>query len=329
MRKFITVIFYILALWPLVLEQVVAQDPLFTQFYSTPVYLNPAFSGTTDHYRVATVYRREWAQVPRALETNLLSFEYNLEKLNSGVGLLVMNDRSGNLGVQANYVALSYAYQVGLSDTWQLRFGLSGGVIGKNANFNRYTFGDAIDSGGGTLESLGGRQGVVPDLSAGALAFSEKWWLGFAYHHLNQPSSTQPDLNYRVPGRVSLHTGARLSVGAAYPNKFLSPALLFQSQGGNSQLDLGLNVQYASFVFGAWYRGLPVLKGADLLPAQDALAFLTGFQFDAWWIGYSYDLALGGRAGVSGGSHEISIVLEPFTQRSRSKILCPAFYKTR
>ena len=37
-----------------------AQDPIFTQFYSNPVYLNPAFSGTHHCPRIVSNYRNQW-----------------------------------------------------------------------------------------------------------------------------------------------------------------------------------------------------------------------------------------------------------------------------
>ena len=37
-----------------------SQDPTFTQFYSNPVYLNPALAGSSGCPRIALNYRTEW-----------------------------------------------------------------------------------------------------------------------------------------------------------------------------------------------------------------------------------------------------------------------------
>ena len=40
--------------------KIFAQDPIFTQFYSNPVYLNPAFTGSNKCPRIVSNYRNQW-----------------------------------------------------------------------------------------------------------------------------------------------------------------------------------------------------------------------------------------------------------------------------
>ena len=40
--------------------QVKGQDPEFSQFYANPIYLNPAFTGTSALPRVVVNYRNQW-----------------------------------------------------------------------------------------------------------------------------------------------------------------------------------------------------------------------------------------------------------------------------
>ncbi|MEP7168941.1 MAG: type IX secretion system membrane protein PorP/SprF, partial [Bacteroidota bacterium] len=37
-----------------------AQDPAFTQFYASPIYLNPAFAGSSRCPRLSLNYRNQW-----------------------------------------------------------------------------------------------------------------------------------------------------------------------------------------------------------------------------------------------------------------------------
>ena len=43
---------------------VFAQDPQFSQFYAAPLYLNPAFAGSSELARVGINYRNQWPAMP-------------------------------------------------------------------------------------------------------------------------------------------------------------------------------------------------------------------------------------------------------------------------
>ena len=50
------------------------QDPQFTQFYANPLYLNPAFAGTSIQSRLVVATRIQWASIPGAFQTYSASF---------------------------------------------------------------------------------------------------------------------------------------------------------------------------------------------------------------------------------------------------------------
>jgi hypothetical protein len=107
---------------------------------------------------------------------------------------------------------------------------------------------------------------------------------------------------------------------------FISPSFLYQQQSVFDQLDIGLNFFYEPLVVGLSYRGIPITQDAEDNMNRDALTGLLGIQLSSLWIGYSYDLNVSGLAGQSGGSHEISLIFEPFKMNSKDRIQCPAFY---
>jgi hypothetical protein len=93
--KFITVIllwiFLHLSFWSK------AQSYHFSQFYSTPVLNNPAFTGYTDgQFRVATNFRSQWSQGSTPYVTTALSFDtrglknYINENNRAGAGIYFM-----------------------------------------------------------------------------------------------------------------------------------------------------------------------------------------------------------------------------------------------
>ncbi|MEJ0030308.1 MAG: type IX secretion system membrane protein PorP/SprF [Bacteroidota bacterium] len=48
-----------------------AQDAQFSQFYAAPLYLNPAFAGSTNQGRVGMNYRNQWPGIDANFTTNL------------------------------------------------------------------------------------------------------------------------------------------------------------------------------------------------------------------------------------------------------------------
>ncbi|MEZ7930391.1 MAG: type IX secretion system membrane protein PorP/SprF, partial [Flavobacteriales bacterium] len=70
-----------------------AQDPEFSQFYSNPLYLNPAFAGSNNCPRVALNYRNQWPAISGSFVTQSVSYDQRLGyNKGAGIGLLVTND---------------------------------------------------------------------------------------------------------------------------------------------------------------------------------------------------------------------------------------------
>src|SRR5215207_4229075 len=79
-----------------------AQDIHYSQFYASPLTLNPALTGINDcSYRVNGMYRSQWSSIPAPYSTPSLSFDINslapkvIKTGNLSAGLLIYNDRSG------------------------------------------------------------------------------------------------------------------------------------------------------------------------------------------------------------------------------------------
>src|SRR5690554_623412 len=69
-----------------------AQDFQFSQYHESPLYLNPAFTGLGKMHRIAINSRIQWPNLPKAYLTNALSYDYNLDHLSSGFGLMLTRD---------------------------------------------------------------------------------------------------------------------------------------------------------------------------------------------------------------------------------------------
>src|SRR5687767_2834228 len=105
-----------------------AQDPEFSQYYAAPLYLNPAFAGTASDHRFIANHRNQWPNITNGFVTYALSYDYNLEHLNSGLGILLMTDKAGTANLKSTGLNFQYAYKVNLAGKWILSSGLNFGV---------------------------------------------------------------------------------------------------------------------------------------------------------------------------------------------------------
>lgn len=308
------------------LTQVWAQDAHFTQFYSAPTYLSPAFAGTTPGSRFAMQYRDQWPSIPGAFVTYNFAADHYLSELNSGIGLIATHDRAGTGALRYTNLGVQYAYEVQLKRKVFLRPALQFSYTEHAVDYSRLLFGDQLARGGevGTYENFAGRNARYTDISGGLLYFTPKVWLGLSFHHLNQPNQSLLMREALVPLKVGLHGGKRFTVKTPvikkHPTSFVA-AFNYRAQGKYDQLDLGAYFERDPVFAGLWFRGLPLLKAYE--PGynnNDAIAMVVGMKVGDWRFGYSYDITISRLAANSGGAHELTAVCEIADKRKRKSM---------
>ncbi|HKJ78873.1 MAG TPA: PorP/SprF family type IX secretion system membrane protein, partial [Prolixibacteraceae bacterium] len=95
---------------------IAAQDVSFSQFYSNPLYLNPAFAGSVGTPRFGLQYRNQWSGFNNAFTTYSAAFDMAVEKLQGGVGVYVMNDALANNALNSLQINLIYTTFVRLNE---------------------------------------------------------------------------------------------------------------------------------------------------------------------------------------------------------------------
>src|SRR5688500_3839453 len=106
-----------------------AQDPEFSQFYANPLYLNPAYTGTTQFPTVHLNFRDQWPEFSHAYISYSASFDFYIDMLNSGLGLLMLGDRAGEGIYNTFTLGGFYSYQANLGDNLALKVGLEAAII--------------------------------------------------------------------------------------------------------------------------------------------------------------------------------------------------------
>jgi len=315
-----------------------AQDLQLTQFYAAQIYLNPAFAGANADSRLATTYRNQWAALPGAFNSFLLSYDYYLNDLHSGVGIILTSDKAGTAALGNNTAGLNYAYDYKITRIWSAALGIRTAYGYRSLNFNRLLFGDQIARGASTsLQAITPEKVHYLDMATGALFFSQKQWVGLTLNHINRPNESFLSKNAPLPIKGSIHGGANfpLEEQGGEGRKDDKPAIIvafqYRFQKKFDQGDIGLYYKRLNYFLGVWYRGIPLLKSYKPgYSNHDAVAFLVGGSYKDLIIGYSYDVTISKLTMASGGSHEISLNYQFYnpkkTKHKRTKIIpCPKY----
>ena len=302
-----------------------AQDPIFTQFYSNPVYLNPAFAGSNKCPRIVSNFRNQWPGFSGDFITTSLTYDQYVDKIKGGLGVILMSDQVAKT-LKSNEASFVYSYHQHLSRKFTLNFGIQGTYISKSVDRSNLTFGDMIHPRRGFVLSTQDVINYAPvdifDFSAGILGYTDKFYVGFATHHLTEPSFSYISTNNTsfLNRRYTAHAGTEISLNSkslfSEEEKSLSPSVLFIKQGDFQQLNFGLYYKKGNYVVGAWYR------------EGDSFIVTAGMNTKLLRIGYSYDLTTSQLGVYSGGSHEISIALKLYCapkKKSLRAMSCPSF----
>ncbi len=306
-----------------------AQDPIFSQFFSAPTYLNPAFAGANDCSQIVFNYRNlPWSDFG-TFSTFNFSIDTYVPHVRGGLALLLTSDHQGGLVVN-NHLSGIYSHKIKFSEDFYVNLGLQGGYFRKNLQWDRLVFSDQIDPATGQIlpqtESPPTQTWIDGiDFSSGVLFYGHRFYGGFAAHHLTSPN-TGLFQSYDWPRKFTAHIGFYLPLrqGGFGRNKveeiFISPNMIYQQQGQNKRFNYGLYAGFSRFVTGIWFRH------RELVPAT--MILLVGLQLENYKIGYSYDYSLSGYSGVLNGAHEVSISFNfNCHQKNKRRIIlnCPIF----
>jgi type IX secretion system PorP/SprF family membrane protein len=337
MRKKILVVTILFAVAGTFLnEGLKAQDPLFTQFYANPLYLNPAFAGSNRCPRVVMNHRNQWPAIQGTYVTNSFSYDQHVGAIAGGLGVLLTRDDAGSGTLTSTTASLIYSYFLPVTKSFSIKAGIQVSYFQKVLDWDKLTFGDQIDQQLGfisqTNETRDGQQAVqYMDFSAGLLGYSKSFYIGAAVHHLIPPDEGFIERSSSVlPMKITGHVGAIIPTGGggrsgkrrrrrdknALPASSVSPNVLYRMQREFQEIFLGLYVTKGPIVGGLWYRN------------ADAFIALVGLQFQNFRFGYSYDVTVSKLAANSAGSHEVSASVLFDCRPPRKKftpVSCPSF----
>lgn len=352
MRRTLFPTILLLLMSPLLLT---GQDQNFTQFYASPLTLNPALTGSfPGKYRLGMIYRDQGQSsldVPFRTYSAAGDLRFNVKSFKktkgdaAGVGFLFFNDRSASVNFFTNYMALTGAFHKSLSARGDqfLSLGLQAGIAQRNVNYDNFTFDDQFNGSNGftdpTEEFLPENNFSYGDYAVGLhyLYAPEKGigvFAGAALHHLLEPDVSfyaREDIEENrnssiLHQRYTAHLGLQIPLGTRIQ---LVPRALAYLQGPHQAFNAGSNLRMVVNTFsntavhvGGWVR----ITNNDIdRYTSDAVIGLVGLEFNQFLLGFSYDAKMNRLSAGEGinGAFELSLTF--LGEYENDGVLCPSF----
>ena len=300
-----------------------AQDPHFSQFFSSPLTLNPALTGKFDGtLRVAGNYRNQWPAFNNVYTTSTLSLDFGILKNKLpdfdtwGVGILALTDQAGGGILTNNYIGLSTSYHKALDEDGfqQLGIGFQGTYGQKRLDNSKLVFEDQLTPFGftGVTQDIFSSANLninYFDVNAGLLysgstSDRNNYYVGASMYHINRPKESFKGGNWNIATRTTISAGGYFPVSDILT---LHTSGIYQVQNKSSEITIGGAIAAAidaqstdpsNVYIGSWFR------------VNDAIIPYVGIEFAGMRIGASYDVNISSlKAGSqSRGGMEISII---------------------
>jgi type IX secretion system PorP/SprF family membrane protein len=324
-----------------------AQDIHFSQYYASPLTLNPALTANINGvFRVGFNYRNQWFTIPvlnsvAPYQTYQASFDAPIlrERLGNdgfGFGGVFYADKAGDgaLTTYSGLVSVAYHKAVDRYGKGRVSLGLQAGIISKRINITNLIFENQLDNTGWNTALPNGENNfnnkaiLNADVNVGAMwthAPKDMWryYLGFSANHLSKPKETfLGDQRNRLNYRFNVNAGAEFFLNSDYSFS-LTPTFLFMLQSNAQQYNFGLGLNYhvnddVAIFGGGWYR------------VKDAVILNLGVEVYNARIGLSYDVNHSGlrNASKAQGALEVSAIYvfkKEKTQSIQYEKYCPNF----
>ena len=318
-----------------------AQDPNFSQFFASPLTLNPAFTGKFDgQLRIAGNYRNQWPTINNAFTTYTASVDAGILKNNIsevdqfGIGFMAFSDKAGNGVLQSNFLSVSTAYHKGLDEDGmnQIGAGFQATYTSKRLDVTKVFFEDQLRSDGFTgvsNEVFNSSQISVNyfDVQAGVLYNGStngdnNIYAGISMYHLNRHKETFQNGEYYLEPRITFQAGGRIPIGQFNSFHFSGNHSMQANAtntmiGGAYALNLNANEDAPTNLYlGSWFR------------FGDAIIPYVGLEWGDFRLGASYDVnisELKPGSNMRGGSEFSLIYIKQPKDRDIKKLNCPKF----
>lgn len=270
--------------------------------------LNPAATGVMDEdLRFLSNFRMQWMSIngdPMRTNTFLFDAKILKNKTNGshmGIGVNFTNDQTGDVRLTSNVVGIPIAYSIAMDKRSFLTIALSPGFYSQSIGNGNQTW-DNQWTGSEFDQSI--NSGEVYqittsafDLGAGIQYYNKfdgnaNFKIGLGVNHVTAPKLTYTNLNTNLFRNINITVSGNKFIPE---RKFgISPQLLVSIWGPNSNVVVGSYFDYELFESSKRtdYVQRSFISVGGFYRFKDALIASISYKYNAFKVGFSYDLNL-------------------------------------
>ena len=325
----------------IVVRFVQAQDPSFSQFFSSPLNINPALTARINSdWRVISNFRDQWIGPASPYATGTISYDTKAlqnkipnvheEKNILGIGGMLMYDYAMDGIMKSTYGSANLSYNIVLADgpvVHRLGAGFGGTYGRRTVDFSRLTweeqwvgysgFNTNLPSGEAALSNMKPFFSLSSGLVYSITSENSNFDIGVAGFHINKPRQTfLQDQNEKLAMRKVIHANFET---------YLNNGLVLNT---NAIYQFQDEAKYYSFGAGLGYY-LPdnpdvILNAGLWYWSRNAVIPYIGFAYKDFQLGLSYDLTISklDKASIRPKTFELSLIFRGIKEPTQI-IPCP------
>lgn len=276
----------LLVLCILVFRVSAQQDPIYSQYLTNPITINPAYAGINNQFNARVQFRTQWAGLDANPQTFNANGNISIVQNKVGLGLMLLHDQLGD--IRNMEFSIPVSYKIRLKESY-ISFGMQAGFVNQRNNPNKLTIRDPGDPAFNSYSE------TVFNLGTGVMLKHDKYKIGFSVPRLLpttiNPSGSSIELyrqQYYLFGSYNHHLNDKL---------WLKPSVLIRGTSG-APLSFDLN---ATMTFREYYSGGLFTRNFNSYGA------LLQVLLNNYCIAYVFELPGGKNTNPRFTSHEISI----------------------
>jgi type IX secretion system PorP/SprF family membrane protein len=314
-----------------------AQDPAFSQFFSSPLNVNPALTGNINgDWRVISNLRDQWVGPASPYRTGTISFDTKIlqrkipENSSIGIGGMMMLDQAMEGAIKSSYASLNTSYSIQLgADAGDHRLGMGIGLIYGNRRvdytklnfeeqFTGYGFDTNLPTGEAALSQMKGYVSTSMGLLYSFTSTYSNFDAGVSAFHLNKPKRTVlEDPKQSLAPRYVAHMNFE-----TFLNDYLvlNTNAVYQNQAGTSYYQAGAAIGYFLSTEG---EENVILNAGMWYWSKNAVIPYVGMVYKNFQVGVSYDVTVSklSEASIKPKTFEIALIIRGATEKEF--IPCP------